>query len=230
MRQAGATVPEIASALGIAKSTAFIWCRSVVMTSEMRSLIPHPGARAGNRFGFDAAERRRSEWRREAEVSWMLHHCEPLFTLGIGLYWGEGGKRWGANPHGVRLEISNSDPGLIATWLKWCQAYIPDVPLHLRLFVHDGVDHQCAKAFWRQELDWQMDIPVYTAVSTASRRTLSSGRLPNGTAAVRAGRGAAEAACKMLHWIRLIRVNDWDQHKVAQEAIGSIPISPATRA
>jgi hypothetical protein len=141
---------------------------------------------------------RRERWATEALPLWERWRHDPFFLLGIGLYWGEGAK--GRCTMQSRLALSNSDPGLLRTWVRWCRCFLPDVPLYGQLIVHDTCDVGTARQFWERELS----IPVASvtvAVSSASKRKRNS--LPNGTLCVRVGRGSVEWLTKMLVWLEL---------------------------
>jgi hypothetical protein len=144
---------------------------------------------------------RREKWRAEAVLVWEQLRHDPFFLLGIGLYWGEGGKvRWGSS---ARLALSNSDPGLLRVWVGWCRRYLPDVPVYSELTVHDTCNVEGARQFWERVLN----IPVTSvtiAVSVASKRKRNS--LPNGTLKVRVGRGSVEWLTKILTWIELAQL------------------------
>jgi hypothetical protein len=145
---------------------------------------------------------RREQWGAEALPLWEQWRHDPFFFLGIGLYWGEGNK---VPTDGKlrRLALSNSDPRLLRVWLRWCQRFLPRMPLRYDLNVHDGCDVAAARQFWKRELGVVVS-SVTVAVSSASRRKRNS--LPNGTLKVRVGRGSAECGTKMLAWIELVKL------------------------
>jgi hypothetical protein len=141
---------------------------------------------------------RLERWRAEALSLWEEWRQEPLFVLGVGLYWGEGEKCSCSK----RLALSNSDVNLLRTWLRWCSRYVPDVRLNFALSIHDNCDLDAARAFWRRELSIEV-MWVSMAVSRASKRTRRS--LPHGTLKISLGRGALEWYTKMLVWLELAR-------------------------
>jgi hypothetical protein len=141
-------------------------------------------------------KRRREQWRAEASDLWEQWRCNPFFVLGVALYWGEGTKSR-VDP---RLALTNSDAGLLRMWIRWCQQFIPGVPLGYSLIVHDSCDIEAAKRFWKLELGVEVNV-VTVAVSSASKRTRNC--LQYGTLKVRVGRGSAEWLVKMLVWLEL---------------------------
>jgi hypothetical protein len=143
-------------------------------------------------------QQRREKWAAEAVVLWERWRSDPLFLFGVALYWGEGDKvcRGGQR----RLALSNSHPGLLRVWLRWCHRFLPAVPLRSDLNVHEGCDVEAARQFWKRELGLEVN-SVTVAVSSASKRRRNC--LPHGTLKVRVGLGSCEWHTKMLVWLEL---------------------------
>jgi hypothetical protein len=145
-----------------------------------------------------ARRRRRDEWAIDAVRLWEQWRSIPLFLFGVALYWGEGDKACRGNQR--RLAVSNSDPGLLRTWARWCSQFLPGVPLRYDLNLHDGGDLQAARHFWKRELGVDLS-SVTVAVSSASKRRRNC--LPHGTLKIRVGAGSCEWHTKMMVWLRL---------------------------
>jgi hypothetical protein len=147
---------------------------------------------------------RREQWAAEAVRLWELWRPDPFFLLGIGLYWGEGDKmsrrRTPRHSYPRRLGLSNSDAGLLRVWLRWCQRFLPDVPLRYDLNIHEDCAVEAARQFWKRELGVEVN-SVSVAVSCASKRQRNS--LPHGTLRICVGRGSCEWHTKMLVWLEL---------------------------
>jgi hypothetical protein len=141
-------------------------------------------------------KRRREQWRAEALTLWEKWRHDPLFVLGIGLYWGEGEK----SSLSKRIALSNSDVNLLRTWLRWCARFLPGMQLNSWLCIHDNCDLEEARAYWRRELNVEVTW-VSVAVSCASKRKRRT--LPYGTLRVSLGRGSLEWYTKMLVWMEL---------------------------
>jgi hypothetical protein len=143
-------------------------------------------------------KRRRERWRAEARALWEQWHQDPLFILGVALYWGEGTKR---SKEPV-LALSNSDVSMLQVWLRWCRRFIPGVPLVYYLHLHDNCDVDTALQYLKAQLG--IEVTWWgIAVSSASKRTRNT--LPYGTLNVRVGRGTVEWHTKMLVWLELAR-------------------------
>jgi hypothetical protein len=141
-------------------------------------------------------KQRREQWREEALTLWDRWRGDPLFILGVGLYWGEGTK----SQIEKCLALTNSDASLLRLWLRWCRRFMPDVPLGYSLVIHDTCDLRAACRFWKRQLGIEVKV-VTVAVSSASTRKRNC--LPHGTLKVRAGRGSLEWFTKMLVWLEL---------------------------
>ena len=65
-------------------------------------------------------------------------------VFGIALYAGEGSKSRGS------LKFANSDPRMIATYLRWLRRFfdVDESRLRLRLYLHEGLDLEAATRFW----------------------------------------------------------------------------------
>jgi hypothetical protein len=141
LRASGMGLKRIAAKLNIAKSTASLWLRD--MPSKEAEARGRTGdLELGNRSHQHALTRLK-QWQKEAEDAWSAYRKEPLFMLGLGLYWGEGAKTQKS------LVLSNSDPALIRIWIRWCAKYMPGVKHKARVTAHDDVDGDRAKHYWK---------------------------------------------------------------------------------
>jgi hypothetical protein len=153
---------------------------------------------AGVQKIMENRKERREQWRAEAKALWEQWRGDPFFILGTGLYWGEGRKC--LNP--PRLGFSNSDVNMLRVWLRWCQRFMPGVPLVYYLHLHDHCEPDAARRYCKAQLG--VDVDWWgTAVSRASKRMRNT--LPHGTLNVRVGRGSVEWYTKMLVWLELAR-------------------------
>lgn len=110
---------------------------------------------------------RRLSWQAEARLLWEQWHSDPLFLLGIGLYWGEGHK----SSRCPRLRLCNADVHLLRIWLAWCQRFLPGVPLVFAVNLHANCDADAARRFWEEHLSIKVT-SRWVAVSAASRHPL----------------------------------------------------------
>jgi len=99
--------------------------------------------------------------------------------------------------------LTNSDVHLLQVWLRWCQRFLPGVPLYYELHIHDNCAVEAAKLFWKQQLSIEVQT-ILVAVSSASNRRRNT--LSAGTLTVRVGRGSVEWLTKMFVWLELTQL------------------------
>jgi transcriptional regulator with XRE-family HTH domain len=157
LRAEGRSVDEIAAQLGVAKSTAYQWVRHLPLnpdeaTAQRRRA--HSKAMTDARWSAYREARdgaRAAERERAAGVVGALDDRD-LLVLGAAIYWCEGSKSkpWRSQD---RLEFVNSDPALLALFLKFLAACEIDraVPRY-RLLVHESVDAEGAMCWWAERL------------------------------------------------------------------------------
>ncbi len=124
LRIEGKSVKEIARLLQVSTSSVSIWCRDIQLSStqsEFLRLRQIASGFRGRQIGADV-NRKKKQLRIEkariyAATLWKQHGDDPLFLLGIGLYWGEGSKT-------DKLSFSNSDPAMVRFMMLWLQKYL----------------------------------------------------------------------------------------------------------
>lgn len=81
----------------------------------------------------------------------MIH--DPLWLLGLALYWGEGAKR------SNQVHLANSDVRVVRVFILWLQGLgiDPTSDLSVQLHVHAGQDAQAMKSWWSA----QTGIPIH---------------------------------------------------------------------
>lgn len=124
-------------------------------------------------------------------------NSDPLFMLGLGLYWGEGSKYPNA------FELTNSDVGVLKNWMNWLKRYTPSTDLRFTIFAHNDVNKDEAIKYWSNNLDINSVIKYYLAVPKNSKLT-RVGKLPYGTFRIAAKKGATKLLFKMKIWIELL--------------------------
>lgn len=122
MRRRGKSIREIAKKVLVARGTASLWCRDIVLTKDqLESLAERDkrGAAKGRIVAAELAKQRKNErvicnkgvgFRRIGNLS-----KREIFLIGVALYWAEGSK-------GVRSErfvFVNSDPNMIILIIRW---------------------------------------------------------------------------------------------------------------
>ncbi len=157
LRAAGWSVNDIALDLGVARSTAWQWVRHLPLDPESDR------ARMKRQKGKDLTDGRwarhrveRDEARRAAmsmaasEIATPTRH--DLLLVGAAIYWCEGrkSKPWRRDD---RVVFTNSDPGLIALFLRFVRlcGWSP-ADLQFRVAIHESADAFAAEAWWKEAL------------------------------------------------------------------------------
>ncbi|GIF97293.1 helix-turn-helix domain-containing protein [Catellatospora citrea] len=179
LREAGCSVPDIASRLGVARSTAFTWVRHVPLSDT-----------------DERVARRREHSKRMTDAQWSRHRLErderhrevvgtaavqvgrlterELRLVGAVLYWSEGAKHKPWRPTDWQVTFTNSDPVLVELFLRFVESTGRSRhDLRYRLSIHESADVPAVQAWWAEKLRL-----VEGAVGsvTLKRHTPSTGR------------------------------------------------------
>jgi hypothetical protein len=143
LRRTGLPLAEIATRLGVSKSSVSLWVREV-------EFIPLPRPPRGRRRDPNALQRRK-----RAEIDRLVGEGRArigrlsereFLVAGVALYAGEGAKRDGA------VKFANSDPRMIAFYCAWLRRFfeIDEKRLRVRLYLHAGLDLGASVAYWSE--------------------------------------------------------------------------------
>jgi predicted transcriptional regulator len=182
LRKQGLSLGEIAKSVGVAKGSVSNWVRDVKLTTRQRNQLNKNGYR------IDVIEKRRitrianTQTKREyiikkarAEVSEL--QSDPLWCFGVALYWGEGGKTQ------QTARVSNSDPAVIRTMMRFFRKYSLIAKDKYRAHVHTFSHHNAEKAvrYWSEVSGIPMNKFFKTYVKQSSATKGKRQTLPFGT-------------------------------------------------
>lgn len=135
------TLQDIATELGVAKSSVSLWVRDVEFVPRPRnrghrSMKPHP-LHVRKMAEIDRCHRE------GVELIGRMSEREFL-VLGLALYAGEGGKTQG------EVRFANSDPRMIVAFIVWLRHFfdVDESRLRMRLSLHADLDVDAAIRFW----------------------------------------------------------------------------------
>ncbi|MDQ1432182.1 MAG: hypothetical protein QOF40_2784 [Actinomycetota bacterium] len=164
MRAEGMTLLDIATRLGVSKSSVSLWVRDVDFTPSPRRYgaqrRPHP---------FHEAKLQQIE-QLDAEGVTRIGTLsdEAFLAAGIALYAGEGSKRDG------KVVFANTDPDMIRMFCRWLRRYftVDEARLRARVYLHQGLDLDQAEEFWSNvtAIPREQFQVAYRAVADASIR------------------------------------------------------------
>lgn len=141
LRRIGYGISEIATKLGISKSTASYWCRDVILSPKARGRLQRASKTksiSGILKHTESLRRQRLERTAQDTIRgtgrFRTISNRDIFCVGIGLYWGEGYKR-GSQEFG----FTNSDPIMIKFYILWLRVVfgIPKQDLILRVSINN---------------------------------------------------------------------------------------------
>lgn len=155
LRREGGTVPQIAAALGVAKSTAYLWTRDLPL----------------DRTPAERDQRRRDHMARMREARWAPHRSErdaaraatgdrlcawvgdlsdrELVLAGTVAYWCAGAKEKPWHKRNRGLEYVNGDVGLIELFVRYVEVLgVARTALTYRLSIHEPADAAAVSRWW----------------------------------------------------------------------------------
>lgn len=142
LRKQGRTYSEILHEVHVAKSTISLWLKEVGLSVPQVQRITEKRIQAQRR-GADTQRkkriRRQFDLIENARVEIKSMTKRELWLIGIALYWAEGAKEKEERP-GNRTSFSNSDPRMIALFLRWLKecVKIENKDIYFDLYIHES--------------------------------------------------------------------------------------------
>ena len=164
LRAQSCTLQDIATELGVSKSSVSLWVRDV-------DFIPNPRRRSRRQRPSSLLVRKLAEIERcdqdGIELIGRMTRREFL-VAGVALYAGEGAKTDGA------VKFANTNPALITFFVTWLRTFfvVDESRLRISLYLHEGLDLLAAIAYWSQltRIPVRQFTKPYRAVADPSRR------------------------------------------------------------
>jgi transposase len=162
LRETGWSVTDIATELGVAKSTAYQWVKHLPLDPDSPQ-VQQRRARANELRAAKWADRRIAaaageDVLRERAGAWTGDlDLRELLLLGAVMYWCEGAKN---KPHRKQYELAfvNSDPRLVEMFLRFVEATgVARHELRYRLSIHETADVAAASRWWAERLGIELE-------------------------------------------------------------------------
>ena len=198
LRRSGKSYNEIATTLGMSRSTLSVWFKGQDFSVEIRkSLTVNAAAESTarlhklNKVRGDSLKASYYRAMVEATLELEIHKNSPLFIAAISAYWGEGDKRSRSN-----VRLINTDPVMLQLFIEFLLrvCLVPKENMRAAMFIYPDLDEQTCKEYWKK----------MTGISTfhktmvlPSRHKIN--RLPYGTCSVIVSNTYLKK--KMLLWI-----------------------------
>lgn len=155
LRRRGYSYKEILAEIKVAKSSLSLWLKDLPLTEvEKLSLkkrkhgnITRGRIRAGAVLRQNRLLREQSYYE-EAKSLFSTHRNDPLFHIGVALYWAEGAKR------NNQYLFMNSDHEMIQVMVAWLEKYLgySRREIGYRLYIHKPYAHENLEQFWMKRL------------------------------------------------------------------------------
>lgn len=155
LRHSGKSYNEIATTLGMSRSTLSLWFKGQSFSEEIRkSLTLNASVDSTSRLhklnkvrgdSLDAVYYRAMV---EATLELELHKNNPLFIAAISAYWGEGDKR---SRNNVRL--INPDPAMLQLFIEFLIRFcaISRESIKGAIFIYPDLDEVICQEYWKKE-------------------------------------------------------------------------------
>ena len=206
LRLQGKSYNEIRRLLKIpSKGTLSFWFKNLQLTAYAKRRLANNMFLAYKRgllqFNLDRSKRiKLDNIKRQKEAAksiGKLTHRE-LLLVAIALYWGEGYKS-GKHP---RLGLTNSDPALIAIFMRFIREILKVSEYKIRTHIHTypNLDQSVAIKFWSRVTKLPSDnFRIVNQVSRASQGKRPKNSLPFGTLDIRVN--SRQLFFTMMGWI-----------------------------
>jgi hypothetical protein len=179
----GRSIKEIAAVVGVAVSTVSVWVRDIELTPEQHAALERRNSAYGRQRKGWAANVELGRNRRSSYQEWgrSLARRGLPYAAGCMLYWAEGAKA----KH--QLQLSNSDPALIAFSVRFLREHFALDNRHLRIKCHLYADHVArqheVEQFWLDLLGLPRTCLRKSCVNSYSRSSQRkrTNKLPLGT-------------------------------------------------
>jgi len=196
LRSDGLSVKTIANRLGVAKSTASLWVRDIILSVHQLEQLHKQNIEGGNRGRLLGALKQKND-RLQRIQNGIIEGKNTIPSLtknelllsGCALYWAEGTKK------SRIISFCNSDPKLIEfmiVWLKVC-FHIPIDELRCCVGINEVHRHRdtIVQKYWSDKTE----IPISQFTKTSFKKTLNKKKYDNfnehfGTLSVKVVRSA----------------------------------------
>jgi hypothetical protein len=155
LRKKGLSYNDILKQVPVARSSLSLWLKDLPLTKNEKLVLRDRLDKNISRGRIKAASVLRSNrLQREkdllpiAQAEFEKYACDPLFQLGIGLYWAEGAKSSGG------VMFTNSDIEMVEVMLKWFENFTTYTrnSLRYRLYIHKPYAHENCEQQWADGL------------------------------------------------------------------------------
>lgn len=191
LRKSGNSYSQISDILKVPKSTLSYWLKDVELSAKAKNKIQLRVSatsivkliernKAQSILSKERHQKMYDQGRRDAKK----FLSNPLFILGVSLYWAEGYKQGAYGSKWKSIDFANSDYTMIQIMTNFFVEFLKvnKSDIKVQLMIHNKKDIDKAVIFWHKitEIPIQNFIKTSTQISSASKKTLVR-KLTNGT-------------------------------------------------
>ena len=205
LRKLGKSYSEINKELNIPKSTLSNWFSDKKWSQSISRQLAREWSKIHTNRLIKINKSRKlktldryRKYRKEAEVSFNKLKKNPLFLIGLSLYWGEGEKI-----DNGRVGLINTDVALLKIILKFYRKIlkVPEEKLRAAIFIYKDNNKEESLKFWSTNLQIARDQFIKTQV-LPSRAKITKRKLRHGICNVYFS--STEMNIKIRHWVNLL--------------------------
>jgi lambda repressor-like predicted transcriptional regulator len=205
LRRKGWSYSEINKQVGISKSTLSSWFSDKKWSQLIRDQLVHMHKEKNvnrlvqiNKSRTLQTLQRHDQYRKEAKLEFETLKNNPLFLVGLSIYWGEGEKIGKG-----RVSVINTDVNMLQVVANFYRHIlrIPNHKLRAALFIYKDINQSTALKFWSEKLGLPKSQFIKTQV-LPGRSRLAKRRSINGICNLYFS--STEMSIKIGKWIRLL--------------------------
>lgn len=160
LRKKGLTYSEILKIVPVSKSSVSLWLKDSPLTTNEKHLLRNRREKGVLRGRLRAAAslhqariERDKVLHKESLRTFVKYVADPLFQVGISLYWAEGSKR--TNCFG----FINSDTDMIKLMLVWIRTFLitSEDEIRMRVYTHKAFADEKHEQIWSKDLGIPLD-------------------------------------------------------------------------
>ncbi len=150
LRLKGLSYKQILEQVKVSKSSLTLWLQNVELTPNQQAKILKR-MDLGRLKSIETKKKKRiiltNEIIRAAKREFTEFLENPLFLIGLSLYWAEGDKH-----KGERVKFTNSDPQLVALMMRWFREVcgVKEEKFRIALHTHTLLMNSEVKNFWHK--------------------------------------------------------------------------------
>jgi hypothetical protein len=215
LRKEGRSYKQIQETLGVAKSTLSLWLKDIELSEAAKQKIARrvhdtsiKALVTRNKQQTVLAKERAKRIQKEAIREAISLQKDPLFLIGVSLYWAEGYKRGANGSKWKCVDFTNSDPEMVKVMMgffrKFCK--VSDDRIRIQLIAHPNIDIGQAVAFWSELtlIPGNQFIRTYCKISRASQGKRPAITLTHGTVHIRIH--DVQLFFRIIGWIKGLRL------------------------